>query len=671
MIVKTKETKDFSGLIISSDFECGSGVSFHRLNMNHFRILIPTDPPNPVGGDYRWYFCVNITNTSKSKFTFIIDALHPETNENDWMFSNIPVFVSEDFGDWHSLQGVQITSNRDYRLSITLNSGQGIYTSNSLPHRYDTMCNWLRQSQTTHSEISQLTSIGRSAQGRDILLLTISETSDKIYNEKDRILITSGMHPAEPDWLATTSIIEKILSDDLWVRDARKQYIIDIIPQLNPDGIVLGTNGCNANGINLYWDFRLYDYKYSPEAAYLWRWIETYTPILYLDFHCYVHNLKKDYQPYLKPVSDYSHPVIRRIVSELDDRLLKLSHGRASRGKLTNLPSTLAYQITEKYDTITYTKYHLHLKHGIENCRRLGFSVFKTVIEGIKPYKKISDLQIKRTYKNFKRLFRASLRAIKKCCLKSKERFRGNMNNFKVKRYYGSLWHEDACKYFGISKEEAIYRALSPSRKSRSIWKYKEKIEASEANVVNAWKINEDMIIRNCWYREKDTRTRYNKMLKKLDYKEGERILDYGCGVSSFSKWALRHGKFDITLAEIDSPMLDFCKWRYGKRVSYCKIGLGKKGLPLKEKYDIILCLDVLEHVWNPLDVAKHLFSHLNINGRLIETYIDDASGSNLTKANRERLLVLDYLSKHLKLINGSMESSSLRIWLKKDVERV
>jgi 2-polyprenyl-3-methyl-5-hydroxy-6-metoxy-1,4-benzoquinol methylase len=241
------------------------------------------------------------------------------------------------------------------------------------------------------------------------------------------------------------------------------------------------------------------------------------------------------------------------------------------------------------------------------------------------------------------------------------------INKFKIKRYYGTLWYEDVCKYFGISKEEAINRAVSSTRKSLMIWKNKEKIEVSEINVINAWKMNEDMIIRNCWYREKDTRTRYDKMLKKLDYKEGQRILDYGCGVSSFTKWALKHGKFDITLAEIDSPMLDFCKWRYGKRVSYRKIGLGKKGLPLKENYDIILCLDVLEHVWNPLDVVKHLCSHLNMQGKLVETYIDNSSGSNLIKANRERPYVLNYLGKNLELSDGNLKSQSLRIWLKKD----
>lgn len=250
----------------------------------------------------------------------------------------------------------------------------------------------------------------------------------------------------------------------------------------------------------------------------------------------------------------------------------------------------------------------------------------------------------------------------------AKNRFNGWKNNFKAKRYYGTHWYEDVCKYFGISKEEAFKRATSPNRKSKLIWKNKEEIEKSERNVIDAWKKDENMVIRNSWYRERNIETRWDKMLKNLNYKKGERILDYGCGVSSFTKWALEHEKFDITLAEIDGPMLKFCKWRYGKKVSYCKIRPGKEGLPLKEEYDIILCLDMLEHVWGPLVVVKHLYSHLNDQGRLIETYINDSSESNLRKANRERPFVLNYLKDNCKLISGILESEGPRIWLKDNI---
>ena len=145
MTIKTKETKDYGDVIISSDFECGSGVSFQRLNINYFGIRIPADPPNPVGGDYKWYFCVRLANLSDTLVHLTLDAQRPGSSDIDWMASPVPVFVSEDFETWQPLLGAQMTPKYDYRLPITLNSGQAIYISNSLPHRYDTMCDWLRQ----------------------------------------------------------------------------------------------------------------------------------------------------------------------------------------------------------------------------------------------------------------------------------------------------------------------------------------------------------------------------------------------------------------------------------------------------------------------------------------------------------------------------------------------
>jgi len=56
VIVKIKEIRAFVGIIISSDFECGGGISFQRLNKNHFRIRIPADPPNPFGGRLLFVF---------------------------------------------------------------------------------------------------------------------------------------------------------------------------------------------------------------------------------------------------------------------------------------------------------------------------------------------------------------------------------------------------------------------------------------------------------------------------------------------------------------------------------------------------------------------------------------------------------------------------------------
>jgi len=665
-MIKTKETKKFKNLILSSNFNCGSGIDFKKLKKNYFGFIIPEDPPNPVGGDYRWYFCIKIINNTKKKKKFIVDALRKKSKKNiEFPQKKVPVFISSNFIKWRPVKKVKISNDYDYRLELEIKSHDSFYISNSIPKRYKSMCEWLKKTNREYKNLTKLKVIGKSCEGNKIYLLSIQNFTLK-KSESDRILITSGLHPAEPDWLATTSIIQELLKNNKWAKKMRNKYTFDIVTQLNPDGFILGTNGCNAKGINPYWDFRKNDYNKSPETSYLWKWIALNPPSIYIDFHCYVHNVDKDYKPYIKPIDVYNHPKIKKIVENINKKLIKLCNGRYISGKSTNLPSTLAYKITKKYNTITYTKFHLHLKHGIVKSRKLALLVIQKIIEVIEPYKSISELQKETINKNQNFILKQIRKKTSYILKKFKNFIEKKKEEQKVKDYYGSLWYEDVCNYFDISKEEATKRATSPKRKSKKIWEDKRKIERSEKKVIEAWKSDDNMVIRNCWYRERKISIRWKELLSRIKYKKGERILDYGCGVSSFTKWALLQGKYNITLADIDGPLFKFCKWRYGDKVSYCTIDHKKNKFPLKKKYDIIFCIDVLEHVWSPLKLVKHFFLHLKSKGRLVETFIDDSSGSNLTKANIERPYVFKFLRQHFNLVEGILDNHTRRIWIRK-----
>jgi 2-polyprenyl-3-methyl-5-hydroxy-6-metoxy-1,4-benzoquinol methylase len=606
------------------------------------------------------------------------------------MPSTVPVFVSGDFETWESLPRTRITSSYDYRLSISLDPGQVIYVANSLPHRYGAMCSWLKQIQMTYPALSRLASIGKSVLGRDILLLTISETEDKMRNtEKDRILITSGMHPAEPDWLATKAIIEALLSEAPWACDMRQKYTFDIITQLNPDGFVLGTNGCNRNGFNLYWEFHPHAYTRVPETAFLWDWVEAHPPAIYLDFHCYVHHLHKDYQPYLKPIIEYRNPMVRNIVARLDNQLVALSQGRGVRGELTTCRNTLGHHVTAKYDAITYTKYHMHLKHGIERCRNLSVAILRIILDTIEPFRPLKQYQCEITprqklrellhrrfpygaYQQLKERIptpvRSALHSVKMHVVQDPYVGRSKV----VDQGLGLWpWYEDVCGYFNIPPAEAQRRAIE-GEQSKEIWAGKEEIEQSEEAVLKAWSINEDMVIRNCWYRETWSPIDWASLLRQVKYQSGMRVLDYGCGESSFAKWVFYQSQFDtalaamdITLCEVPGVFLEFCKWRYGNRVSYVSIRPGTRHFNSMGRFGIILCLDVLEHVWSPFQVVQNLYEVLNPGGYLVETYVDDDTGSNLARANRERSAVLKYFDSVMTLISGSFCSDSMRIWHK------
>ena len=242
------------------------------------------------------------------------------------------------------------------------------------------------------------------------------------------------------------------------------------------------------------------------------------------------------------------------------------------------------------------------------------------------------------------------------------------IRNKSFKAPYREPWYSDVCKHFKITPKEALLIAASKNRPTMKVWEEwdanKEVVEESEKNVIQTWKNSaNDFIIRNCWYRE-STWMDWNRELTLLNYKSGEAILDYGCGVTSFTKWAL--AKFDminITLAELDGPMLDFLKWRFGEKVKYISIKVGE--INLNGKYDVIRCLDVLEHVWSPLELCNEFVRILKDDGRLIETYIDDDRGSNLIKSNKERKEVFSYLTENMRLVYGNLNDAGPRIWVK------
>ena len=383
------QNRDASAVHADTDFTCGAGRDIIELGLDHYASVIPSDPPSiPVAKGYDYYFCVRLTNTSSEARTVTLDAMRPgyANRKAEWHPSRVPVFISEDFRNWYVLDGVDASANHEeYRASVSLLPGQTVYLSNSLPYPYERMAAWLRQLQADHNDWARLVSLGSSVEGRNILLMSITDPEVDDLT-KDRILVTSGFHPAEPDWLATTSIIKLLLGGDAWAQMVRKEFIVDLVTQVNADGFDLGTNGCNARGINLYWDFRPDDGTSSPEAAYLWRWIEAHPPSLHIDFHAYVHYLHKDFRPYIRPLSDYARRA-RPVVRAIDRELIALCHGRQVRGRDTNLPTTLAAQITKTLGTITYTKFHLHLLHGIPACRQLGVEVFKTIVETARAYR--------------------------------------------------------------------------------------------------------------------------------------------------------------------------------------------------------------------------------------------------------------------------------------------
>jgi len=113
---------------------------------------------------------------------------------------------------------------------------------------------------------------------------------------------------------------------------------------------------------------------------------------------------------------------------------------------------------------------------------------------------------------------------------------------------------------------------------------------------------------------EDDTPLAYVTALKFATARDSRTMLDFGSGVGSGGLLFARHG-FDVTLADISSVLLDFCKWRFVERKLAARfIDLKNSELP-KASFDFITAMDVFEHLTEPVEAVDTLMAALKPGG--------------------------------------------------------
>src|SRR5512139_2489001 len=86
-------------------------------------------------------------------------------------------------------------------------------------------------------------------------------------------------------------------------------------------------------------------------------------------------------------------------------------------------------------------------------------------------------------------------------------------------------------------------------------------------------------------------------LVEDMKKKQPKNILDFGGGVGLMAIPLARAG-FDVTLADLDGTSLDFAKFRADRHGDKLKIWKSDvEPMPPDAKYDVILALDVLEHL--------------------------------------------------------------------------
>ncbi|HEY2989183.1 MAG TPA: class I SAM-dependent methyltransferase [Candidatus Binatia bacterium] len=100
--------------------------------------------------------------------------------------------------------------------------------------------------------------------------------------------------------------------------------------------------------------------------------------------------------------------------------------------------------------------------------------------------------------------------------------------------------------------------------------------------------------------------------------------LDFGAGVGSGSILFARRG-FDVGLADISSPLLNFSRWRFESRNLPAEFfDLKTRALP-RQAFDMITAMDVFEHLADPVEAVETLSGVLTPGGFLFGRFHAEA----------------------------------------------
>jgi hypothetical protein len=154
---------------------------------------------------------------------------------------------SASYWKWYDKSGRDVTS-ATLRLDLNADTlyvvGQELFTSADFER-------WSADLAAAKPFVKK-TSLGRSAEGRSIIRLDISEAPENA----PCVVVISRQHPPEvTGTLGLLPFIEELASDSELARRFRKQFRVFVAPCVNPDGVDEGHWRHNARGVDLNRDW--------------------------------------------------------------------------------------------------------------------------------------------------------------------------------------------------------------------------------------------------------------------------------------------------------------------------------------------------------------------------------------------------------------------------------
>ncbi|MCF8210040.1 MAG: hypothetical protein K9K38_11655 [Rhodoferax sp.] len=182
-------------------------------------------------------------------------------------WENYRVVASHDRQHWFR---IDTTFDGRVMAARTTPRTQCMYFAYFEPYSYEQHLDLLAMAAGSEYVVQQR--LGETLQGRDMALLRITSPQSVVPEEqRKKVWLIARQHPGESmaEWFAE-GFLERLLDpDDSVSRILRERCVLYVVPNMNPDGAVLGNLRTNAAGANLNREWLEPTRERSPEVFWV------------------------------------------------------------------------------------------------------------------------------------------------------------------------------------------------------------------------------------------------------------------------------------------------------------------------------------------------------------------------------------------------------------------
>lgn len=272
-----------SEVAFDSSFESGNATNFRQIDENTWSFEIE---PDSNANDRQWYY-FSVSGAEGRTLTFHILNIDRTNVRSHWNHA-WPVFSTDGGSTWDRVTGPASRTDDTFVFSHDFEF-EGERIAFHVPYTWTMMQEKLAEwNGAPHLESE---TIGRSVQGRPIEFLRITDASVP-EEEKIGVWVLGRQHSAETtSSFSVEAFIDFALSDHPDADALRRGAVLNIVPMVNPDGVVLGNYRQNARGVNLnrVWNGTA-TAEDSPEVLAVEERLEAWIAAgkdysLFIDFH--------------------------------------------------------------------------------------------------------------------------------------------------------------------------------------------------------------------------------------------------------------------------------------------------------------------------------------------------------------------------------------------------